>query len=131
MDFATLKTVHVTTVALSYLMFLVRGIGMLADSPWLSRRWVRVVPHVNDTVLLAAGIGLALMLHQYPGVHGWLTAKVAGLVVYIALGTLALRRGPRAKRARLAAWLAAQAVFGYIVAVALTHDPWPVRSFLR
>ena len=57
-------------------------------------------------------------------VHGWLTAKVVGLLFYIGLGTVALKRG-RTRRARIAAWLAAQAVFFYIVAVALTRNPLP------
>jgi len=122
MEFALLKTVHIATVAVSYALFFVRGIWMVSDSPLLHRRWVRVVPHVNDTVLLAAGIWMTSIIHQYPGTHGWLTAKLAGLVLYILLGLIALRPG-RAKRIRVIAWIAAQIVFGYIVAVAISHNP--------
>jgi len=100
---------------------------MLSGSPLLEQRWVRVVPHVNDPVLLAAAIWMTAILHQYPGTHGWLTAKLAGLFAYIGLGMLALRYG-RTRRGRLAAWLAAQLVFAYIVAVALSHDPLPFRT---
>jgi uncharacterized membrane protein SirB2 len=95
---------------------------MLIDSPWLQQRWVRITPHVIDTVLLASAIGLALILEQYPFVHGWLTAKVLGLIAYIILGSIALKRG-RTKPIRAAAWVAALAVFGYIVSVALTRHP--------
>jgi len=126
-DFAALKTIHVATVAISYSLFFLRGVWMLMDSPLLARRWVRVIPHVNDTLLLAAAIWMTVLLHQYPGTHAWLSAKLAGLVVYILLGMLALRPG-RSKRARATAWLAAQLVFGYIVAVALTHSALPFRS---
>ena len=121
-DYLSLKAVHVACVAVSYVLFLVRGIWMIGDSPLLQRRWVRVLPHVNDTLLLAAAIALAWMLRQYPFVHGWLTAKVLGLAAYILLGMMALRPG-RAKAARIAAWIAAQAVFFYIVAVARTRNP--------
>ncbi|MCL4801423.1 MAG: SirB2 family protein [Burkholderiales bacterium] len=124
-----LKNLHVATVALSYLLFFVRGVWMLADSPRLAQRWVKVVPHVNDTILLAAAIWLTTVIQQYPGTHGWLTAKVAGLIAYILIGTVAIKRG-RTKRVRLAAWIAAQAVFFYIVAVALTRDVLPVRGWL-
>lgn len=124
MDFTVLKMIHVTTVALSYALFFVRGIWMINGSPRLNERWVRIVPHVNDTLLLAAAIWMTILIHQYPGTHAWLTAKVAGLLVYIGLGTLALKRG-RTRRARIAAWLAAQAVFFYIVAVALARNPLP------
>ena len=122
MEFPTLKAIHVGTVAVSYILFFVRGIWMLSDSPLLQQRWVRIVPHVNDTLLLAAGVWMTAVIQQYPGTHGWLTAKLAGLVLYILLGLMALRPG-RAKRVRAAAWIAAQVVFGYIVAVAFSHNP--------
>lgn len=99
---------------------------MLADSPQLRRRWVGIVPHVIDSMLLASAIGLALILHQHPFGHGWLTAKVLGLTVYIILGGIALKRGPT-KPIRAAAWIAALATFGYIASVAVTHAP---RGFL-
>jgi len=130
MDFAALKAIHIATVAISYALFFVRGIWMLTGSPLLERRWVRVVPHVNDTVLLAAAIWMTIILQQYPGTHGWLTAKVAGLFAYIGLGMAALRYG-RTRGVRLAAWIAAQLVFAYIVAVALAHDPLPFRAAIR
>ncbi|HZR70091.1 MAG TPA: SirB2 family protein [Burkholderiales bacterium] len=123
MEFAILKAVHVTTVAASGLMFFVRGLWMLGRSPMLERRWVRVVPHVNDTVLLVAGAWMAVLLREAPGVSPWLSAKIVALVIYVALGTVALRRR------RAGAWVAALAVFFYIVAVALTHDALPWRRW--
>ena len=124
MDYVSLKITHVSCVALSYVLFVVRGTWMMCESELLQRRWVKIVPHVIDTALLASGIALAIALRQYPMVHGWLTAKVVGLLFYIGLGTVALKRG-RTQRARIAAWFAAQVVFFYIVAVALTRNPLP------
>lgn len=117
-----IKHIHLLCVALSGLGFFLRGLLMLADSPWLSRRWVKVVPHVNDSVLLLAALLLAVLSGQYPFVHGWLTAKLLGLLAYIGLGVVALRPG-QPKALRGAAWLAALAVFGWIVSVALTRQP--------
>jgi uncharacterized membrane protein SirB2 len=124
MDYTALKTLHLATIALTLALFLLRGIWMMADSPRLKARWVRVVPHLNDTLLLASGIGLAVLLQQYPLVHGWLTAKLFALIAYIVLGTVALKRG-KTKSQRIAAWIAALLVFGYMVAVARTHAPFP------
>ena len=121
MDYLLLKLTHVTCVVLSYAGFVLRGIWMIRDSRVLERRWVRVLPHVVDTVLLASAIALAVMLKQYPLAEPWLTAKVAGLVLYIALGMVALGHGTT-RRIRTGAWIAAQAVFLYIVAVALTRS---------
>lgn len=120
--YLALKHLHLTTVVLSFALFVLRGAWMLADSPQLRRRWVRIVPHVIDTALLASALSLIAILRQYPFVDGWLTAKVLGLVVYIILGSIALKRGS-SKPIRAAAWIAALAVFSYIVSVALTRSP--------
>ena len=122
MPYIALKHLHVTFVALSGLLFLVRGIWMLRASPRLQQRWARIVPHIVDTLLLASAIGLAVVSHQYPGQMPWLTAKVAALVAYIVLGAVALKRG-RTKGVRTAAFVGALACFAYIVAVALTKNP--------
>ncbi|KFC71859.1 SirB2 family protein [Massilia sp. LC238] len=122
MPYIALKHLHVTFVALSGLLFLVRGIWMLRASPRLEQRWARIVPHIVDTLLLASAIGLAVVSHQYPGQMPWLTAKVVGLVAYIVLGTIALKRG-RTQGLRTAAFVGALACFAYIVAVAVTKNP--------
>ncbi|MBI3918780.1 MAG: SirB2 family protein [Betaproteobacteria bacterium] len=124
LDYGTLKLAHVACVIGSYALFLTRGIWMLQESPRLQQRWVRVVPHVVDTFLLASAIAMVVMSGQYPFVAGWLTAKVVALIAYIGLGMLALRRA-RTRGSRLAAWVGAQAVFIYIVAVALTRQALP------
>ncbi|MBI4191980.1 MAG: SirB2 family protein [Betaproteobacteria bacterium] len=124
MELTLLKMIHVATAAVSYALFVVRGVWMISGSPRLGERWVRIVPHVNDTLLLAAGIWMTILTHQYPGVHAWLTAKVIGLLAYIGLGMVALKHGTT-RRVRVAAWIAAQAMFFYIVAVALTRNPLP------
>lgn len=122
--YALLKGTHVACAALTFLSFLVRGMWMLAGSALLERRSVRIVPHVIDALLLASAIGLMLILQQYPGTHGWLSAKVLALVLYVVLGSVALRRG-RTLAGRTAAFVAALTVFAYIVAVALTRKALP------
>jgi uncharacterized membrane protein SirB2 len=138
--YETIKLIHITSAAISIAGFFVRGLWMLADSPMgtrrgprdkdvpladsprLQERWVRIAPHVIDTILLASAIYLAVTSQQYPGVHPWLTAKVVALVAYVLLGTIALKRG-KTRRIRRAAWLGALATFAYIVGVALTRNP--------
>ncbi len=122
MSYLAVKHLHITFAALSGLLFLLRGIWMLMDSPLLKRRWVRIVPHVIDTALLASALVLVFWSAQYPFVQAWLTVKVVALVAYIGLGTVALKRG-KSKPVRTAAFIAALAVFAYIVKVALTRQP--------
>ena len=116
------KAIHVVTALISISGFTVRGIWMLMDSPRLRAKWVKVVPHINDTLLLVSAIILAVQMSQVPFVHGWLTAKVLGLLVYIGLGMVALRFG-KTKPVKALAFLSAIAVFVYIVLVALTKNP--------
>ncbi len=124
MDYAALKLTHISCAAISYTLFFVRGIWMLNGSAMLQQAWVRTVPHIVDTALLASAIALAILTRQYPFVTPWLTAKVLALLLYIALGMIALKHG-KTRGVRITAWIAAQAVFGYIVAVALTRNPIP------
>jgi uncharacterized membrane protein SirB2 len=119
-----LKNIHIATVFLSGALFFTRGVWMLVDSPWLRRRWVRVVPHVIDTVLLISAIALTLIIRQFPFVHDWLTAKVVALLLYIGMGMIAIRHGKQ-KSVRAIAWIVALLLFAYIVVVAWRHDPWP------
>ena len=131
MSYLALKHVHMTAVVLSLALFVLRGLWMASDSPRLAARWVKVVPHVIDTVLLLSALGLAATLGQWPFAQPWLTVKVVLLVVYIGLGMLALKPG-RPKRVRLAAFLLALATFLFLVSVARAHDPWgALAPFVR
>lgn len=118
------KMLHVTCVVLSAAGFFLRGWWMLSGSTRLNARPARVLPHIVDTVLLGSALTLAILSGQYPFVQPWLTAKVAGLLAYILCGTMALKRG-RTPRVRAGFFLLALVIFGYIVSVALTRQPWP------
>jgi uncharacterized membrane protein SirB2 len=120
--YPVLKAVHVGTAALSLCLFAIRGGWMMYSPARLAARWVKVVPHLVDTLLLASAIALAVVIGNYPGTHAWLTAKVAGLVFYVVLGSIALKRGST-RAVRTAAFFAALGVFAYIVAVAVTKSP--------
>lgn len=120
--YLAIKYIHVSAVVLSVTGFFLRGLLMMRDSPRLRARWIKVLPHINDTILLAAALALAFLSGQYPFVAGWVTAKIFGVIAYIILGALALREGATRKR-RIACWLASLAVFGWIVSVALTRHP--------
>jgi uncharacterized membrane protein SirB2 len=119
-DYATVKHLHVAAATVSLSLFVLRGSWMLAAPDMLRRGWVRVVPHVVDTLLLLSA--LWLLSEIGPGAGSWLAAKVAGLVVYVAAGIVALRGG-KTRGMRIAAFVFALATFGYIVSVALTKSP--------
>ncbi len=124
MSYLLLKHFHGTCALTSFTLFFLRGIWSFNGSPIMRQRWIKIVPHIVDTLLLSSALVLAYTIGQYPFVNSWLTAKVIGLLTYIGLGFVALKYG-KTRSTRIAAWLAAQAVFVYIVLVAITHNPVP------
>jgi len=124
MSFLLLKGMHITCAITSYILFFLRGIWSFKGSPIMRQRWIKVVPHFVDTLLLATAIALAFSIHQYPFADAWLTGKVLGVLLYIGLGFVALKYG-QTRTIRIISWLAAQAVFGYIVLVAIHHNAVP------
>lgn len=122
MLYLLLKHLHVSCVALSGLGFMLRGGLMLVDSPLRQRRFFRIAPHVVDSLLLSSALALTVVVGQYPFVNGWLTAKLLGLLLYIVLGSVALKFG-RSLTMRAICLFLALIVFGYIVSVALRHHP--------
>lgn len=117
-----IKDVHVATVLISISVFLIRFYWMIIGSKLLTIKPVKIIPHVNDTILLISAIALAVNVEQYPFVDQWLTVKVIALLVYILLGTVALKRG-RKKNIRIVAGFAAILTFAFIVSVAATRSP--------
>lgn len=123
MDYLFLKHLHMGFAGLSGALFVLRGAWMLANSPKLQTPWVRMLPHLIDTLLLATVVALAVWSTQYPLSQAWLSAKMLALIAYILLGMMALKRG-RTKGMRAVAFVAAVAMVIYIAGVAGSKNPW-------
>ena len=106
-----IKNIHMLTAVISLSLFVVRGLGHFRNARFMQLRWLRIMPHINDTILLLSAVLLALSIGQYPFTAAWLTAKFLALVVYILLGMVALKWA-RTLPVQMAAWLAALAVMG-------------------
>ena len=117
-----LKHLHMTFAIVSILLFIYRWALAINRSPRLQQRWLKILPHVNDTLLLLAGVVLAVTLQMNPGSQPWLLAKLIALVVYIGLGAMALKRPDR--KQKVIAGIAALLVFNYIIGVAISKSPW-------
>jgi uncharacterized membrane protein SirB2 len=122
LEYVTVKTLHVVLAALTGFLFAIRAYGMYRQPSFLAHRRVKVVPHIVDTLLLASGVWLAWQI-GLSGLRGWLPAKLIALVLYIALGMVALKWG-RSKPLRVSAAFAALLVLGYIACVAATKSPF-------
>ncbi|MGH1463694.1 MAG: SirB2 family protein [Neptuniibacter sp.] len=124
MTYLAIKHIHLTCILLSLILFMIRGTWTLFYPAKMQQKWVKVLPHIIDTVLLISGLTLAFLLQQYPFVDHWLTAKVLALCLYIGLGSYVIKSSsPR--QYKLMVFLAALGTFAYIVSVALNHHPFP------
>jgi uncharacterized membrane protein SirB2 len=117
-----IKWLHIACVALSGSLFVSRGFLMMGNSVHANTKFLARSSYVIDSALLTAAILLTVIIRQYPLRQAWLTVKVALLVIYIFLGIWALRRG-KTRRQRIGCFIAAVLVYGFIISVAVTHDP--------
>jgi uncharacterized membrane protein SirB2 len=118
-----IKQVHVSAVLLSGGLFFMRGLLLLYGKQWAMAAPLRYLSYSIDTVLLTAALMLATMLPGAVFANGWLTVKLTLLLVYIILGSLALKRG-RSFRTRCICFAGAIIVYGYMLSVAIKHQPW-------
>jgi uncharacterized membrane protein SirB2 len=125
-----IRLTHIVAVLLSGGLFLLRWLAVNFDARWPMAGPVRYLSYAIDTVLLTAALMLTTVLHQYPFVHGWLTVKVVLLVMYIVLGTFALKRG-RTRQIRLACGAAAVLLYAFIISVARAHHPLGALVWLQ
>lgn len=121
-----IKHLHLLTVIITVLLFLLRFFWQRSGSAMLQRRWVRIVPHVNDTLLLLTGALLVAITHFYPfsPQGSWLTEKLLGVIIYIALGSVALSRRPRTDRTRWVAFVIALLALVMVIKLAVTKMPF-------
>lgn len=117
----TVKHLHMTAAYASLAFFIVRAYWSVTERPILKARWVKILPHIIDTALLTFGVLLAIMLSFWP-LPPWLSAKITALIVYILLGTMAIKRG-KTPAIRAGAAVAAVLVFIYILGVAMHRTP--------
>jgi uncharacterized membrane protein SirB2 len=118
-----IRWIHIATVLASGALFFSRGALVAFGQQKLAMATpARYLSYAIDTILLTAALLLMSIVHQYPFVDGWLTVKILLLVVYIVLGSLALKRG-RTGRVRVTAYFAALLVYAFIFSVARAHNP--------
>ncbi len=118
-----IKYIHVLCAILSISGFIYRGILKLTHPEKLTRKWLKITPHVIDTILLASAIYLVFITQYYPTLFNWVTVKIIALVVYIVLGLFTLRFC-QTRASIMISFALAVTVFMYIIFVARTKLLW-------
>ncbi|MEM7097421.1 MAG: SirB2 family protein [Pseudomonadota bacterium] len=113
-----IEVLHISFAFLTATGFIIRAGWTYVAPDLLEEKWVRVAPHIVDTLLLLCGVTLALNL---PGgiFQTWLIAKMIGLLGYIGFGVMCLR-GSGARRT--VGLVGALVCLTYIFSVAITKS---------
>jgi len=127
MNYLLLKQIHVSLALISIAGFILRWCWRMIRSSLAATRTVRIAPHVIDTLFLASAVALSITSADQPGA-AWYSAKIIGLVIYILLGTVAMRSAPDIRRS-VPAFLSALLVFAWIVTVAISKSPLGILQY--
>lgn len=119
--YLALKHSHMLFVVLSVSLLLFRFVLVARQSPLMQQTWLKIVPHVVDTCLLATAVGLMVTIQQYPFSSPWLTEKLMGVVCYILLGAMALKG--RTPTMRLMSLVGALAWLAMVAKMAIMKTP--------
>ncbi|CAI0821173.1 SirB2 family protein [Serratia ficaria] len=124
--YTALKHFHLLTVAISITLFVLRFFWQWRQSAMMSRRWVKIAPHLNDTLLFVSGIALVATFGFYPllGMDSWLTEKLFGVIIYILLGYAALGKKTKSQKLRALAFVLALGCLYLIIKLATTKIPF-------
>lgn len=120
-----LKHLHLSCIALSITLFVTRFYWRKQNISMLQKKWVKILPHSIDTILLGSAIGMAIIASINPFEQHWLAAKILALLAYIVAGTFVIKRAQSANAQNISFALAL-ACFAYILMVAISKQviPW-------
>lgn len=120
MTYAAFKHLHLMVVAITAILFVIRAGGLMAGMQWVGKPVIRVVHHCVDLLILLSALGLCYHLSQWPFYNSaWISAKFIGLIAYMVLTALAMRRHSLPGLALAAVFLA------YTAWVAINKVPFP------
>lgn len=119
--YTPLKHSHLGFVGISILFFILRGGSKLLDLQWIEKKWVKISPHIIDTLLMASGILLMFASRQFPIEQNWLTVKLVLLVAYILLGVKTMKSTQKMQQRSYFA--AAILCVMFMMTIARTHNP--------
>lgn len=120
-----LKLAHVTCVVISGSLFIYRFARMTARPTLPLSKTLKVVPHINDTILLGCALGMLYVAGINPFTTPWLFAKILALLAYIVIGAICMRSTPGSKQ-QTVSFVAAISVFAYILLVGLSKQVIPI-----
>lgn len=117
--YAGLKHSHMLFITISIILFQYRFYLKRANKPLA--KVLKIIPHINDTLLLITGISMAYILQIKPWEHAWLGYKIIALILYIIFGFMALKSSGNKS---LFSYFIATALFIFILFTAINKIPF-------
>lgn len=116
------KHLHLTLAALTILIFLVRTVFVLVWPAGIGKRWMKILAHGVDGLLILSAIALLVVLQMNPLHIGWVLAKILALFAYIGFSVYAFKIATTLPT-RLVGVVLAGATLAYIAMVAVRRTP--------
>jgi uncharacterized membrane protein SirB2 len=111
-----------TLAVISILLFTLRFAWTVVNSPRLQAKWIKITPHIIDTLLLAFGVVMAVQYSINPIEQLWLGEKILAVFAYIFTGYFTLKLA-RNKPMQIIGYLGAMGWVMLIVRLAMTREP--------
>ncbi len=115
------KHLHMTVAVISIILFTLRFAWTLLESEQLNKKWVKITPHIIDTILFGLGVALMMKLHFNPLEQLWLAEKLLGVVAYIFTGYYTLKLA-RNRAMQVIGYLGAMGWVMLVVRLAMTKE---------
>jgi uncharacterized membrane protein SirB2 len=128
-SYLALKHLHITCVVLSGSFFALRFYWRMQAAEYLQKKWVKILPHCLDTLLLISAISMAILVQLNPFIHSWLLMKIIMLIAYIVCGSFAIKYA-RTKRNQILSFIGASLCFFAIVWLAISKQILPFLQFI-
>lgn len=116
------KHLHMTLAVLSISLFTLRFIWTLSNSSKLQAKWIKITPHIIDTLLLIIGVVMVVQYSINPIEQLWLGEKLLAVFAYIFTGYFTLKLA-RNKPMQIIGYLGAMGWVMLIVRLAMTREP--------
>ncbi|MEE9309989.1 MAG: SirB2 family protein [Cocleimonas sp.] len=108
---ANILQLHIVIGALALLVFIVRGVMMLASSKAVNSRGILAIAAVFTILLFASGVYMGFGA-KLSFADGFMLTKIIGLLLFVAFGVIALKQG-LSKPVASILWLLGLAAFVY------------------
>lgn len=119
LSYSAFKHSHMLFIAISILLFQYRFLlkSLRKNIPKI----LKIIPHINDTLLLISAIALVYMSGFNPLNQPWLLAKIIALILYVVFGIMAMKSSGSKS---VIGYVLATFAFAFMVMTAIQKTPF-------